>query len=215
MKNFCSKKYKEIKKVSDLYPVLFQEVKKDFVVYEVCRGEKETEFLRYDLTLIHPHLLNQELPKTFGHYHLKNEPELYEVVEGKALFLLQSFRKNPLFIEEVYLIEAHKGEQVVVLPNFGMVSFNPLNRKIILGNWVAKTVINDYQLFKKTKGACYYLLKKGKDWELIRNSLYQQVPPVVFLKPKPLPQELINLDFLLNPSKFQFALTFDQLYYRI
>lgn len=215
MKNFCERKQKEVRWARELKPVLYQEIQEDFIVYEVCRGEKETEFLRYDLTLIHPRALNQELPKTFGHYHLQNEPELYEVIEGEALFLFQKFQNNPFFIEEVYLVEAKEKDQIVVLPGWGMTSYNPSTKEVLIGNWVKKTTVNDYQSFQKTRGASYYLLKKENGWEALKNPFYQQVPELIFLKPKKLPEELANLEFLNQPSEYSAFLTLERLYFKI
>ena len=50
--------------------------------------------LRYDVTVIPPSVLCGEYVKTKGHYHPDNHhgvgyPEIYEIIEGSAEYLLQ------------------------------------------------------------------------------------------------------------------------------
>lgn len=145
--------------------------------YDVCRGEGRRGELRYDLTRILPG--NQ----TSGHYHLGDEPELYEVQSGQALFLTQSRD-----MQKTYLIEAKEGEKVVIPPDFSMRTINPsIENELIISNWVAVQVKNNYEAFTS-----------------------MQEP--IKLKPRPLPEELENLDFLGNPEKYKDILTIEKLY---
>jgi glucose-6-phosphate isomerase len=218
MENFCTRGQREIRKASDLQAVLFdQSFKNNFVVYEVCRKEEEKGVLERDLTLIHPTLLGRELPKTFGHYHENQEAELYEVIFGKALFLMQKYGGNPLIIQEAYLIEAGPNEMVVIPPVFSMTTINPeLNQELLAGNWVSANIQNDYELFRKTRGASYYVLA-GENGKIIleKNPNYQKVPELVRLRPKPLARELKVLEFLADPSNYQKILTIENLYHKI
>jgi len=218
MEKFCQRGVLESKNLSQLSPVLcdsnFQE---DFVVYDVCRGENQKEGLRYDLTRIHPRLLNGELAKTFGHYHLNNEPELYEVLSGEALFFIQRYGKNPLIIEEAFLIEGREREKIIIPPHFSMTTINKNStRDLIAGNWVSAAIKNEYGSFQKTRGAAYYIVLK-ENGEIIteKNKNYQQVPELVKLRPKALAPELNNLEFLLTPEKYANFLTIDNLYLRL
>ncbi len=73
------------------------------IVYCVYRGaengkDKKTarkKNLRYDITHLFPQKLGKEIPKTFGHYHDKNYPEIMEIISGRAWFLIQRYEKNP------------------------------------------------------------------------------------------------------------------------
>ena len=61
--------------------------------------------LRYDVTVIKPDPLGKELMKTAGHYHPGSFGELYEVVFGHALCMLQKPNKeNFRIIEDVILV---------------------------------------------------------------------------------------------------------------
>lgn len=218
MENFCTSGQREVRETSDLQAVLFDKsFKNNFVVCEVCRKEEEKGVLERDLTLIHPTLLGRELPKTFGHYHKNQEAELYEVIFGKALFLMQKYGSNPLIIQEVYLIEAEPKEMVVIPPGFSMTTINAdQNQELLVSNWVSTAIRNDYELFRKTRGASYYILA-GENGKIIleKNSNYQRMPELVRLRPKPLAEDLKNLEFLANSSNYQKFLTIENLYHRI
>ncbi len=147
--------------------------------YDVCRGEDRRGELRYDLTRIFPG--NQ----TFGHYHFGNEPELYEVLSGQALFLIQSAATK-----EAYLIEAKEKEKIIIPPGFSMTTINPSpDNELIVSNWVDDKVKNNYEAFKT-------------------------MPEPIKLKPKKLPPELVSLEFLSNPEKYSEVLTIENLYAR-
>lgn len=145
--------------------------------YDVCRGEKRQGELRYDLTKILPR------SHTLGHFHFGNEPELYEVISGKAGFLIQD-RKE----QNTYLIKAKEKEKVVIPPNFSMRTINMSNSKeLIISNWINEKVKNDYNAFKN-------------------------IQEPTELRPKKFPKELENLDFLTHPEKYKKFLTIENLY---
>lgn len=180
-----------------LAPVLKEpasEANPERVVYEVYREaepEKDQDIIkdkniRYDITKIHPGRLGRELPKTFGHYHRPKEAEeIFKVISGRAMFLIQKYEARPEIIKEVYLIEAGENEKIIVPPGFGIVSVNPEKTELVLANWIGREVKNDYQFYEKLRGACYYLTENEKG-EIIfeKNPHYKKVPALVKLKPK-------------------------------
>ena len=95
-------------------------------------GEKLREQnIRYDITIIPPGMLGREYIKTAGHYHplvpggSVTYPELYEVLEGEALYLLQ--RQD---LGDVVAINASAGDKVLVPPNYGHITINGSNKKL-------------------------------------------------------------------------------------
>ena len=121
--------------------------------------------------------------QTAGHYHAGPEPEVYEVMSGEANFLMQD-RKA----EKTYLVEAQEKDKVVFPPNYSMRTINPSKEKeLIISNWVSEKVKNDYIAFKN-------------------------IGDPIKLKPKKLPIELENFDFLNNPGKYEKILTIENLY---
>jgi len=186
-------------------------------IYDVCRGEKQKGDLRYDLTRIYPQRFGKELPRTFGHYHAKGQSELFEVLSGRALFFIQRFENNPKIIKEAYLVEADEKEKVIIPPYFSVTSINPEKEKgLLLSNWVNINVKNEYEYFKKLGGNCYYVLENengGIKFE--KNKNYKKMPNLVKLKPKKIPKELENLEFLNNPGKYKKILTIKNCYKRL
>ena len=67
---------------------------RDLAMNDEDRETLSRQNIRYDITVIPPAVLNGEYVKTKGHYHPENPagigyPELYQVLAGNALFLLQ------------------------------------------------------------------------------------------------------------------------------
>lgn len=148
--------------------------------YDVCRREKIRNGLRYDLTKILPGR------QTRGHYHTRNEPELYEVQSGQAEFLMQTRNAT-----KTYLIKAEEKEKIIIPPGFSMRTINPSpDNELILSNWVNNQIKNDYNAFKK-------------------------VQKPVLLKPKKMPVELKNLEFLISPKRYKKFLTIENCYKKI
>lgn len=160
----------------------------NFPLYYMYRGIKKKDGLRYDITIIPSKTLGQEFPKTKGHGHSKNYQELYIVLEGRAIFLIQKSQNEE--IEDVYAIYAKKGEAVIIPPNYGHLTINLTKGELKIANWLNKNCQNIYDLFEKKQGACYYYLKSG--W--IKNKNYKKIPKLRFEKSlKSMPK---NLDFL-------------------
>ncbi|MEM0379404.1 MAG: glucose-6-phosphate isomerase family protein [Nanopusillaceae archaeon] len=163
-------------------------LKKDKEVFEKHR-------IRHDITLIKNKIIGREYNKTYGHYHPNNYPEIYEVLNGKALFILQSRDFRSLII-----VEAKKGDQVVILPGYGHVTINIGNDPLILSNLVYWDFESDYSIYKEKKGAIIYVTLDG----IVFNKNYLEDFFVVKLNGKKLFDENIYLEFLKNPENFKF-----------
>lgn len=188
--------------------------------------------LEYDLTIIPPGKLGDEFVKTIGHYHSYKKgteiryPEVYEVVYGKAFFILQSASADLLRLLEVYVVEATRGEKVVVPLGFGHVSVNPTENVLVLANFQASGNQGIYEPYEAHNGAAYYVTeserlgKGGKtvtEYEFVPNLNYSSVPPLKKVRPRELPKyDLLSaipmyftaarsfdhLDFLVNPENY-------------
>ncbi|MCD1294736.1 glucose-6-phosphate isomerase [Methanocella sp. CWC-04] len=140
--------------------------------------------LRYDITVIPPARLGSEFIKTAGHYHpYKGDtgytfPEVYEVLKGKAHYLLQKCEGGRM--ADVVMIEAVEGDKVIIPPNYGHVTINPSNKELKMANWVSRNFESIYEPYKKCGGAAYYELTDGR---LIKNARCDQVPEIRYLKP--------------------------------
>jgi len=175
--------------------------------------------LRYDITVIPPRIIWGEFVKTKGHYHPKNEagrgfPEVYEVLEGTAHYLLQ--RED---MTDVVLVVATAGDVVVVPPGYGHVTINPATDRVLhMANIVSARFTSDYSKYVHKKGAAYYEMADGS-W--VKNRAYEKVarlrrveagrvPTMVKGLTSPLYRLIARrdpvLEFLNYPEKFSFSL---------
>jgi len=156
--------------------------------------------LRYDVTVIPPHMLGMEYVKTAGHYHPSilgtdlSYPEIYEVLEGSAHYLLQ--RRQNDGITDVVLVKAKKGDKVIVPPDYGHITINPSNKELKMCNWVARDFSSVYEPIREKGGAAYFELTTG----FVKNENYGDVPEMRFLKPANFP------DVSLNKNKEMYGL---------
>lgn len=235
MENIYKLKKAEISKrmLFDMQPVLRKPSRSqnNAIYYTVWRNlDVLNGKLRYDITVIPQKILENEFAKTFGHYHKNQFPELYEVSEGRARFLLQRYINNPTDIKEAYIVEAGSGEKAVMPPGFGHLSINVGNEKLVLGNWIG-LVEYDYETIKKFHGGCYYVLNADNAIIFEKNPNYKTVPELKKLKLRDLPSlGIVNdskhpildlkkspekLEWLVNPQKYMDLLTIEKLYREI
>ena len=179
--------------------------------------------LRYDVTVIKPDLLGRELMKTAGHYHPGSFGELYEVVSGRAFCMLQKHAAQDYkIIEDVIFVEAAVGQKIVIPSGYGHILINPGPGALVTSNWVSSRFASEYDLYKKAKGAAYYLtLGSNKKIEFSQNSSFKELPALRSAQParkiekfglktnSPI-YDIIHtapqaLDFLNNPEKYGYS----------
>jgi len=160
----------------------------DLQIYYIYRGIEKGNGIRYDITVVPPQMLAREFVKTKGHSHWGNFSELYHVLEGKAIFLMQ--KEKGKIVEDIYAIEAKRGDFIIVPPKYTHLTINPSKAELKLGNWISERCKNIYEPLEKMGGACYFYTKKG--W--IKNKNYKKVPKLRFKKP--LKQKPESLEFL-------------------
>lgn len=237
----------DIRSLSDLSEVLYDRewVRgiSNFGVYYMYRGlsaneeDQETMLnneLRYDVTIIPPKMLGMEFPKTYGHEHAlvpgnrkMTYPEIYEVLEGEAYYLLQKQKFGS--IEDLRIVHAKQGEKCVIPPNYGHVTINVSGRELKMANWLERNFKSNYSIFEAMHGAGYYAISSDPapaanspiDW--IRNENYRTVPePKIYqardfdnllkqfkIDPGEPMYSLVNklekLNFLKNPQNYKWA----------
>lgn len=174
----------------DMY-YMFRDLAKNDADLEVIKAHH----LRYDITVIPPRMLGSEYTKTIGHYHPEvpgtdvSYPEIYQVLEGSATYLLQKVEhEEGDIVLDVAVIKAEKGDIVIVPPRYGHVTINASEKTLEMANWVCRDFSSIYEPIKRLCGASYFLLKDG----FSKNPLYREIPPIRDLKP------LAYEDFGLN-----------------
>jgi glucose-6-phosphate isomerase len=186
----------EIRYLDDMKMVLYDKAwartAPNFEVYYMERGLEEKNGLRYDITTIPPRMLGQEFVKTKGHYHIGAYQELYIVLEGEGIFLMQ--KRGEGKIQDAYYVKATRGDCVLVPSFYGHATINPASTTLKMGNWISKEYKADYESIGTKGGFSYYYTQAG--W--IRNKNYEEVPELRFEMPlKSMPR---NLDFLKLPK---------------
>ena len=185
-------KIPDIRHLNDMKKVLFdQEWAKtapNYELYYMYRGLQEKGNLRYDITVIPPKMLGIEFVKTKGHYHIGDYAELYIILEGKALFLMQKEENGE--IVDVYYVKGEKGDHVSIPSQYGHITINNSSQELKMANWVSKNCKSNYQRIEEEQGACYYYTKSG--W--VKNENYGKVPEIYSKEPEKI---IPNLNFLI------------------
>lgn len=140
--------------------------------------------LRYDSTVIMQGCAGDEFKKTAGHFHCDvpgkgmSYPEYYQVIKGKALFVMQRVNnyctEGSMVVEDAILAEVNAGESIVIPPNYGHCTVNISDETMVFVNLVSCSSTNYYDSVKKSVGMCCYI-KKGENGGYIveKNPSYQ------------------------------------------
>lgn len=207
-----------VRTLRELAPVLYDRnlgtIPLDLPAYYVFRDccDKEKKHLlwkhelRYDVTVIPPLVIGEEYGKTFGHYHQRLEKtghsEIFEVIQGKAGFLLQSQSESSF---DVSLRIAEKGDKVVISPDMGHVLVNLSPIPLVVGNLISLNCIQEYDKYLRRNGAAFYVLKNMR---LSRNPRYPLISKIQVPKGSNVPPSLGGLElletFVNHPDRFTF-----------
>lgn len=183
----------------------------------------------YDITVIPPGKIGQEFIKTAGHYHATKPgtefayPEAYEVITGKALFLLQ--KMDPLFQDVITIIgiEAQAGDKVVYPPNYGHIIINIGDEVLVTSNWVGEGFERMYSQVSDRHGLAYYAVAdETGSYKFVKNENYGKAPEVRMITTKFMDRfELMRkdpmyttgttnpkaLEFLVHPDRYAVELS--------
>jgi oxalate decarboxylase/phosphoglucose isomerase-like protein (cupin superfamily) len=171
--DFSKASLHQVRRLKELEPVLYDRrycryPYLEMPVYEIyrdcCNDEAKRLLLkhdlRYDLTVMPPLLLGEEYVKTKGHDHLGGAPEIFEVLEGEACFLLERHESGK--IVDVRLVRACKGDVVLVPSDCGHVMINPSSSRLVVGNVVSRDCVQTYERFRHQRGGAYFVLEGVK-----------------------------------------------------
>lgn len=183
-------------------------------IYRDVRLPEHEEFilangLRYDLTVFNPGVLcvsgqpkdGDEWNKATGHYHPytkagKTFYELYEVVYGRGLFLLQEvediFAIPPKILRFV-IIKVQAGDVIIFPPNTTHPTIALGNEPLVTANWIGRMFDSQYTPIKLMKGVAYYIVKSGDGWTWERNPAYPKAPKPKVVEASALGKELKRL----------------------
>ena len=211
--DFATRKLFDMKEV--IYDQEWLNTQKDnfdlyYMYRDLTRDEDKETFqknkVRFDVTIIPPRTIGQELIKTAGHFHpiIKegvSYPEVYELMYGEGIYLLQkdSSENNTL---EIIVIKAKAGDQIMIPPRYGHITINPSESKaLVMNNLVSSDFSSIYGSIKEKRGAAYLLLKDG-NW--IKNKQYEEELMILEKEPQKITEKPFYLSFIENPDKWIF-----------
>ncbi|MBA7538359.1 hypothetical protein ES705_30634 [subsurface metagenome] len=158
-------KWDEKEKVTEIYKV-YEDVK-------AIEHKEVWELAIFDVLLINPIILGNECAKTISYYTSFADngfhyPEIYQVAEGYAEFLLQKPETKHEKVKDAVMIRVQRFEILLVPPSYGVTIINPSDRKTVIARIRARSVEEIKVEFERTKGACYYRISDGK-WDYNEN----------------------------------------------
>jgi len=163
------------RRFSELEDVSERPLGKEGIAYWMFRDVLPSHVggLRGDVTLVYPGILpTGELIKTHGHYHPEGPwgtwPELYGVVKGHALFILQDMEG-----EKVRLVRVKEGEMIMIPPGYGHVMVNIGASELVTFNYVSRLFNSLYNHYKMKRGASVYAYLNGDEVKLVQNNNYK------------------------------------------
>lgn len=121
----------------------------------------------YGIVIFPPGVFNGEYVKSSGQYHPPTPPsgmatpEIYTVLSGTGLFLLQKASPPYDRIEDVVLVEVRAGESFVVPPDYGHLQINLLSEPLVFSYAVMDGMKGQYEPFKQRQGAACYVMQDG------------------------------------------------------
>lgn len=163
------------------------------VHYYMIRGGKD----KTNVTIWETGKVGGEFIKTYGHYHVGNTKEVYLIVSGEGIVLLQQRKKEDNIpidnkIEIFIAIKVKVGDEINMPPDIGHLVVNTGNKWLITidnsplrtSDIVGKPSHADYGPIKKMHGFAYYIIEKNGKLEFIKNGNYEVVPKVKWLTPE-------------------------------
>jgi glucose-6-phosphate isomerase, archaeal len=183
---------------------------------------------RYDITVIPPAMIGEEFNKTVGHYHPMKDgtqfayPEVYEVLHGKGLVLLQKMDNDFKKVITVIALEIKAGDKIVYPPNYGHILINTGTEPLVTSNWVAQDFKSLYTQVSDYQGMAYYVVADKNGYTFVANPKYGSVPPVRMIDDKFMnrfeimqhgPMYMLGvsnpkcLEFLTSPEKYSVELS--------
>jgi glucose-6-phosphate isomerase len=156
--------------------------------------------LRFDISVFVPCMLGREPMKTSGHYHpapyrgAPAYPEIYEVISGEALYLLQkvdNMESGPdqVQVEDVIAMRVKAGEKAMMPPGYGHVTINTLDEPLVMANWVCADFKSFYGSTEQCRGFAYWLFNEGGRQRWVSNPTYAKpLPELRFAEPAGIPE---------------------------
>lgn len=157
------------------------------VHYHMIRGGKEQR----NITVWEPGTVGGEYIKTYGHYHVGNMDETYQMLLGEGVALLQlralDATGQPVadILEEFRVVRVRAGDSLYMPPNYGHLLVNIGKTYFVTAddspvNFGDMDPVSfpghaDYEPIERMHGFAYYVIEKGGEPALVANKNYREV----------------------------------------
>ncbi len=159
--------------------------------YFMIRGGEE----KRNITVWESGSVGGEYIKTYGHYHVLDFIETYEVLSGEGIFLLQTRKLDekgiPIDDEVEYIKAIHvkPGSKIRIPERAGHLAVNTGSAWLVtiddspVNLGAADGVVwpehADYSAVKKMQGFAYYVVNEGGTPKFVKNPKYRNTPEIV------------------------------------
>ncbi|MFH0968973.1 MAG: glucose-6-phosphate isomerase family protein [Patescibacteria group bacterium] len=157
------------------------------VHYYMIRGGSQQK----NITIWEPGTISGEYIKTYGHYHVGDLSETYQIIYGQGVALIQKLAEN----ENGEIIADEVSEFKAIPVMAGQTVFMPLKFGHLLANTGETYLVTaddspvdfedrdpasfpghaDYELVKKMRGFAYYVVEHNGKPALKKNPLYKSI----------------------------------------
>lgn len=164
------------------------------IYYYMIRGGNQKK----NITILESGTVGSEYIKAYGHYHVDGLGEVYTVLSGEGIMLLQERKKNDdgTFrndeIESVKAVFISAGSVVTIPPKVGHLIINTGEDWLVTSDNspVAMTsdektswpIHADYKPLKELHGFAYYVVEGDGGQIFVKNPNYKYVPEVIIEK---------------------------------
>ncbi len=155
--------------------------------YHMIRGGKEQK----NITLWEPGTISGEYIKTYGHYHVGDLDERYNILYGDGIALLQKLSVDDNgdmiadSVEEFKAMVTSPGDEIYMGPGWGHLLVNTGKTYYATAddspvNFDEKKAASmpghaDYELVKQMKGFAYYVIEHEEKPALKKNPNYKKI----------------------------------------
>ncbi len=145
----------------------------EFHYHMVRGGDTKT-----NITIWESGKVGGEYIKSYGHYHTRDFDEIYTVLQGEGILLLQSEIKDDS-VSGIKAIKVKAGDVIQIPLRAGHLMINTGSIWLVTSdNSPADLNHADYSLFKKFHGAAYYAAEKNGKVIFEKNPHYKDLPEI-------------------------------------
>ena len=150
--------------------------------YYMIRGGSE----KRNITVWEIGTVGGEYIKTYGHYHIGNLDETYQILQGEGVVLQQKLAdlSQPDVVEEFKAIKVSAGDSIYMPPGYGHLVANIGKTWLVTADdspvagpddSASMPGHADYETVKQMRGFAYYVVEKDAAPALVPNKLYKEV----------------------------------------